>query len=150
MYTVKKLSTIDTKKQINAIWFTGIPASGKTTIANALGNELKKLEQNFYILDGDNLRSTINKGLGFSKEDRFENIRRTAHIAKILLESNVIPIISTISPYADSRAHAKEIIGKENFVEVFVKASLEICVERDPKNLYNNSKEKNKKYYRIA
>ena len=93
-----------------------------------------------YILDGDNIRSTINSDLGFTKEDRIENNRRISHIAKILSESGVLPIVATISPTNDSRTFAKSFYKKDDFILVFVKASLDECLKRDPKGLYSGSK----------
>jgi adenylyl-sulfate kinase len=107
-----------------------------------LGKRFRKLGLNFSILDGDNLRSTINQDLGFSKEDRFENNRRVAYIAKILIDSGSYVIVSTVSPFSESRNFAKEIIGEENFFEVYVKATLATCIKRDPKGLYSNKYKK--------
>ena len=122
------------------IWLTGLPASGKSTISNVLGEQLNKNNIKFYILDGDNLRSTINKNLGFSKEDRIENNRRVAYIAKVLNDAGVNAIVATVSPYKENRDLARDIIGQDNFIEVYVKASIETCISRDPKNLYSSSK----------
>ena len=91
-------------------------------------------------MDGDNLRSTINKNLGFSKEDRIENNRRVAYIAKVLNDAGVNAIVATVSPYKENRDLARDIIGQDNFIEVYVKASIETCISRDPKNLYSSSK----------
>lgn len=124
------------------LWLTGLSGSGKTTLANALASELKNLKINFYILDGDNLRDSINKDLGFTVEDRIENNRRVAHIAKILYDAGIFVIVSTISPNSSSRDFAREIIGKNGFFEAYVKASLETCLDRNPKNLYNNKDKK--------
>ncbi len=136
-----------TNFQPRAIWFTGLSGSGKTTLANKLGEQLKNLDIPFYIIDGDNIRQTLNQDLGFSKEDRLENNRRIAHLAKILIESNIIPIISTISPNKESRQYAKELIGNKNLSLVYLSTPLEICIERDPKKLYSN---KNKKIKNIT
>jgi bifunctional enzyme CysN/CysC len=127
-----------------ALWLTGLPASGKTTIANEVGKKFNSMGVGFYILDGDNLRLNINKDLGFSIPDRIENNRRVAHIAKILLDSGIFPIVSTISPQADSRKFARDLIGEDNFYELYVKTSLETCIKRDPKNLYKNKLKNNK------
>ncbi len=121
-----------------AVWFTGLPGSGKTTLANALGRELKSKNIPFYILDGDNVRKTINQDLGFQNHDRIENNRRIAYIAKMLIESNITPIISTVSPNRDSREFSRELLGNENFLLVYLNTPLEKCIERDPKNLYKN------------
>lgn len=126
-------------KNIPCIWFTGYSASGKTTIAKRVQKQLSKRGLQSYILDGDNLRSTINKDLGFAIEDRNENNRRTAHIAKILAENGIIPIVSTISPTNISREVAKSIF-KDDFILVYLSTPLEVCIERNPKKIYSNSK----------
>jgi len=141
------LLTYTDKVENKAIWFTGLPGSGKTTIANSLGEYFKSIDKRFYILDGDNIRTTISKDLGFSLSDRIESNRRVAHIAKILLESGVTPIISTVSPTEDLRSMAIEIIGKENIKLIYLSTPLEVCIERDPKGLY---KSKNKKIKNIT
>lgn len=128
----------------NCLWFTGLPASGKSSIAEALGRKLEKLNIKYYILDGDNLRSSINKDLGFTKEDRIENNRRIAHISKMMFDSGVLPIVTTISPNKDSREFARSLYSENDFSLIYVKASLETCMERDPKNLYRNSFKKKK------
>ena len=124
--------------QLKCLWFTGLPASGKSTIASELGKKLEKLGVNYYILDGDNLRTTLNKDLGFKKEDRIENNRRIAHIAKMFLECGVLPIVTTISPNNSSRAFARSLFEKEKFSLIFIDTPLEECIRRDPKNLYND------------
>ncbi len=130
-----------------AVWFTGLSGSGKTTLANKLAEQFKNLNIPFYIIDGDNIRQTLNQDLGFSKEDRLENNRRIAHLAKILIESNIIPIVSTISPNKESRQYARELIGNENLSLVYLSTPLEVCIKRDPKQLY---KDKNKKIKNIT
>ncbi len=145
---IKKQKTVRFSKNFKpqAVWFTGLSGSGKTTLANKLGEQLKSLDVPFYIIDGDNIRLTLNQDLGFSKEDRLENNRRVAHLAKILIDSNILPIVSTISPNNESRQYAREIIGKENLSLVYLSTPLKVCIERDPKNLYTN---KNKKIKNI-
>lgn len=122
------------------MWLTGLSGSGKSTLAHALAVELKKRDIPFYNLDGDTLRSTINKNLGFSESDRSENLRRTAHIAKILQQAGVLPIVSTISPSAASREFARSLFEEDIFYEVYIKASLKECIRRDPKKIYSNEK----------
>jgi len=129
---------------VNVLWFTGLPGSGKTTLANHLGAELKNLNIPFFIIDGDNIRKTLNQDLGFSKEDRIESNRRVSHLAKILKDSNILPIVSTISPNKESRVFAKNLIGEDKFKLIYLNTPLEICQKRDPKNLYNNNKKVNK------
>lgn len=124
------------------LWFTGLPSSGKSSIAEQLGKKLDKLNIKYYILDGDNMRSSINKDLGFTKEDRIENNRRIAHMSRILFDSGVMPIVTTISPNNDSRVFARSLYLENEFSLIYIKASLQECMKRDPKNLYNNKLKK--------
>lgn len=118
------------------IWFTGLSGSGKSTIAIALERELQKRSLLCRILDGDNIRSGINNNLGFSEEDRVENIRRIAEIGKLFVDTGIITIAAFISPNNDIREMAANIIGKENFLEIFVSTPIEECERRDVKGLY--------------
>lgn len=118
------------------IWFTGLSGSGKSTIAIALERELQKRGLLCRILDGDNIRSGINNNLGFSEEDRVENIRRIAEIGKLFVNTGIITIAAFISPNNDIREMAANIIGKENFLEIFVSTPIEECERRDVKGLY--------------
>ena len=118
------------------IWFTGLSGSGKSTIAIALERELHKRGFLCRILDGDNIRSGINNNLGFSEADRVENIRRIAEVSKLFLDSGIITIAAFISPNNDIREMAADIIGKEDFLEIFVSTPLEECEKRDVKGLY--------------
>ena len=127
-----------TKHSYKCLWLTGLPSSGKSTIAESLGKKLQKLNVPFYIIDGDNIRSTLNKDLGFTKEDRIENNRRVAHLAKILLDSGVLPIVATVSPNESSRKFARNLFEVDRFALIHISASLETCIKRDPKNLYSN------------
>lgn len=122
------------------IWFTGLSGSGKSTIANLLEKELNKQKIHTYTLDGDNLRSGLNKNLMFSKEDRNENLRRTAEVAKLFVDAGVVVIAAFISPYIKTREDIKGIVGPENYLEVFVNTSLEVCEERDVKGLYKKAR----------
>lgn len=122
------------------IWLTGLSGSGKSTIAEALE---RKLYNNGYfaqVLDGDNIRSGINNNLGFSLEDRQENIRRIAEIAKLYLNSGIITLNSFISPTIEIRNFAKEIIGTDNFIEIYINAPIEVCEQRDVKGLYKKAR----------
>ena len=130
------------KNTYKCIWLTGLPSSGKSTIAEAFGKKLQKLNISYYIIDGDNIRSTLNKDLGFTKEDRIENNRRVAHLAKILFDSGIVPIVATVSPNESSRSFARSLFNKDEFALVHIDASLETCIKRDPKNLYSNKSKK--------
>ena len=121
------------------IWMSGLSGSGKSTIANQLETILNEQGYHTYTLDGDNTRLGLNKGLGFSEEDRIENIRRVAEVCKLMNEAGLIVICSFISPFEKNRTQAKEIIG-ENFIEVFVDADLSTCETRDPKGLYKKAR----------
>lgn len=118
------------------IWFTGLSGSGKSTIAIALERELQKRGLLCRILDGDNIRSGINNNLGFSAEDRIENIRRIAEIGKLFVDTGIITIAAFISPNNDIREMAANIIGKEDFMEICVSTPIEECERRDVKGLY--------------
>ena len=118
------------------IWFTGLSGSGKSTIAVALERELYTKGYLCKLLDGDNIRTGINKNLGFTEEDRKENIRRISEVSKLFIDTGIITIAAFISPTRELRALAKSIIGKENFIEVFISTPLNVCEERDVKGLY--------------
>ena len=122
------------------IWFTGLSGSGKTTLAVALEKAL--FEKGFLcqILDGDNIRSGVNSNLGFSPEDRAENIRRIAEVAKLFLNSGVICICAFVSPTEEIRKLAEDIIGIDDFLEIYVSTPLEICESRDVKGLYSKAR----------
>ena len=118
------------------LWFTGLSGSGKSTVAIALERELHSRGLLCRILDGDNIRSGINNNLGFSAEDRVENIRRIAEVGRLFVDTGIITIAAFISPNNQLREMAAEIIGKDDFVEVFVSTPLEECEKRDVKGLY--------------
>jgi len=124
------------KQNSKVIWFTGLSGSGKSTLAVALERYLYDNGHICYLLDGDNVRSRINNNLGFSEQDRVENIRRVAEVSKLFVDCGVVVLAAFISPTNDIRKLAEEIIGKENFIEVFVSTPLEICEQRDIKGLY--------------
>jgi adenylylsulfate kinase len=138
-----KISKSDREKIKNqkacTIWMSGLSGSGKSTIANLVEVKLNEMGYHSYTLDGDNTRMGLNKGLGFSEEDRIENIRRVSEVSKILNDAGIIVICSFISPFEKNREQAKEIIGK-NFIEVFIDADLSTCEERDPKGLYRKAR----------
>lgn len=118
------------------IWFTGLSGSGKSTVAIALERELHKRGLLCRILDGDNIRCGINNNLGFSPADRVENIRRIAEVGKLFVDTGIITIAAFISPNNDMREMAAKIIGKDNFVEVYISTPIEVCEQRDVKGLY--------------
>ncbi|EHL22747.1 sulfate adenylyltransferase subunit 1 / adenylylsulfate kinase [Acidovorax sp. NO-1] len=122
------------------IWFTGLSGSGKSTIANALEKELHAQGKRTYILDGDNIRQGLNRDLGFTDADRVENIRRVAEVAKLMMDAGLIVMTAFISPFQAEREMARELIGVENFTEVFVDTPLLVCEQRDPKGLYKKAR----------
>ena len=138
------LSRSDKEKLLNqnarVIWLTGLSSSGKTTNARHIEMELNKRGFLTQILDGDNVRTSINNNLGFSEDDRFENIRRIAEVSKLFMNCGIICINSFISPTRKIRHMAMNIIGKENFIEVFVNAPIEVCEGRDIKGLYKKAR----------
>lgn len=130
------------KQKGATIWFTGLSASGKSTIAYTLEHALVESGHLAYVLDGDNIRHGLNKNLGFSPEDRTENIRRIGEVAKLFADAGIITCTSFISPYRADRDLVRKIHdeGKLPFIEVFVKASIDVCEQRDPKGLYKKAK----------
>ncbi len=122
-------------------WFTGLSGSGKSTLAIALERKLFESGYNVVVLDGDNIRTGINNNLGFSPEDRKENIRRIAETAKLFLTNGQICIVSFISPTIEIRQMAKKIIGEKDFVEVFIDTPIEVCETRDVKGLYKKARD---------
>ena len=120
------------------LWFTGLSGSGKSTIANNLDDKLNALGKRTYILDGDNIRFGLNNDLGFSPEDRKENIRRISEVAKLFADSGAIVMTAFISPYKNDRDAARKLIG-DDFNEIFVDTKLEECINRDPKGLYKKA-----------
>lgn len=122
------------------IWMSGLSGSGKSTIANNLEFSLNSMNYHTYILDGDNTRLGLNKNLGFSEEDRIENIRRVAQVCKLMNDAGLIVICSFISPFEKNRTQAREIIGDDKFFEVYVDTDLSVCEERDPKGLYKKAR----------
>jgi adenylylsulfate kinase len=120
------------------LWFTGLSGAGKTTISRIVEEQLRDRGSKVEVLDGDVVRENLSKGLGFSKEDRDTNIRRIAFVADLLSRNGVPVITAAISPYRELRDEARELMG-ERFIEVFVKASVEVCAERDVKGLYEKA-----------
>lgn len=122
------------------VWLTGLSGSGKTTLALGLELKLHELGVLTQVLDGDNIRTGLNSNLGFSQEDRFENIRRIAETAKLFAQCGVVTICCFVSPEREMRDSAREIVGSDDFVEVYVNTSLDICESRDVKGLYSKAR----------
>jgi len=140
----KILSRVDKEKLLNqkgiVLWFTGLSGSGKTTIAQHLEKELYDRGYLTQVLDGDNIRTGLNNNLGFSEDDRTENIRRIAEVAKLFMDCGIITLCSFVSPTREMRQMAKEIIGEKDFIEIYVNAPLEVCEKRDVKGLYKKAR----------
>lgn len=126
------------REGLPVVWLTGLPGSGKTTIAQTLKRRLSLEGCPSEILDGDELRLSVSKDLGFSRMDRDENVHRTAIIAKYCASRGLLPIVALVSPFTEARKAARELVGK-HFVEVFVACPLAVCMSRDPKGLYRNA-----------
>jgi adenylylsulfate kinase len=122
------------------IWFTGLSGAGKSTIANAVDFKLHQRRVHSYLLDGDNVRHGLNRNLGFSETDRVENIRRIGEVGKLLVDAGLIVCSAFISPYRRDRESIRDLLPEGQFIEVFVKASLETCEQRDPKGLYKKAR----------
>jgi adenylylsulfate kinase len=122
------------------LWFTGLSASGKSTVANEVVHRLHEMGKLTYVLDGDNIRHGLNKNLGFSPEDREENIRRISEVGNLFADAGLITTTAFISPYRKDRDFARQLLGDGRFIEIFVKASIETCEKRDPKGLYQKAK----------
>ncbi len=123
-------------QRARCLWLTGLPAAGKSTIANLLERQLATRGHHTYLLDGDNLRHGLNRDLGFARADRAENIRRVAEVARLMVDAGLIVIVAVISPFRSERDFARGLFDPGDFVEIFVDASLESCIRRDPKGLY--------------
>jgi len=138
------VSRQEKEKKLNqkskVIWFTGLSGSGKTTLASALERNLFERGYLTQVLDGDNIRTGINNNLGFSNQDRMENIRRIAEIAKLLINSGVICLCAFVSPSEETRKIVRDIIGEEDFLEIFVSTPIEVCESRDVKGLYQKAR----------
>jgi len=140
-HKIKKSDRIRLNKHKPAIiWFTGLSGSGKSTLASALEYRLHEAGLKTYILDGDNVRNGLNKGLTFSDGDRKENIRRIAEVAKLFVEAGTIVLTAFISPFKQDRGTARDLVETDEFIEVFVDCPLEICEQRDVKGLYQKAR----------
>jgi adenylylsulfate kinase len=122
------------------LWFTGLSGSGKSTIANAVSKKLFELGIQNYVLDGDNIRHGLNKDLGFSPEDRTENIRRIGEVAKLFVDSGQFVLTAFISPFQQDRDNVRNILEQNEFIEIYVRCPLEECEKRDPKGLYKKAR----------
>ena len=141
-----KLVTLEDRERLNnhrsgVVWFTGLPASGKSTIAHFLERELFERGVRAYVLDGDNIRHGLCGDLGFSREDRRENLRRIAEVCRLMVDAGILVLTAFVSPYREDREYVRERIGKDKFLEVYVKCNPEICEKRDPKGLYRKARE---------
>ncbi|WP_339192961.1 adenylyl-sulfate kinase [Aeribacillus sp. FSL W8-0870] len=122
------------------LWFTGLSGSGKSTLANALNQKLFNENISSYVLDGDNVRHGLNKDLGFSEQDRKENIRRIGEVAKLFVDSGQVVLTAFISPYKEDRELVRNLLDHDEFIEIYVKCSLSECEKRDPKGLYKKAR----------
>ena len=123
------------------LWFTGLSGSGKSTVANAVESKLLELNKHTYLLDGDNVRMGLNKGLGFSDEDRVENIRRIGEVSKLFVDAGTIVLTAFISPFQKERDTVRSLVEDAEFIEVFIDTPLEVCESRDPKGLYQKARQ---------
>jgi bifunctional enzyme CysN/CysC len=138
---VNKSARAQVKNQKAAVlWFTGLSGSGKSTIANLVEKALYADGRHTYILDGDNVRHGLNRDLGFTDADRVENIRRVGEAAKLFVDAGLIVLVSFISPFKSERRMARELVGAAEFIEIFVDTPIELCMERDPKGLYEKAR----------
>lgn len=139
-----KISKADREKQHGhrsfLLWFTGLSGSGKSTLANLVEMELHKKGISTFSLDGDNIRQGINKDLSFAPEDRTENIRRIAEVGNLMVNAGIVTLAAFVSPYIKDRQNIKTIVGKENFIEIYINTSLEECERRDVKGLYKKAR----------
>jgi adenylylsulfate kinase len=142
-----KVTQKDRLKRLNQrpciIWFTGLSASGKSTIANAVEQQLFQRGHMTYLLDGDNLRHGLSQDLEFSEEDRIENIRRIGEVSKLFLDAGIIVLSAFISPFRADRQIARHLVNNGDFIEVFVDTPLKVCEQRDPKGLYKKARSGN-------
>lgn len=122
------------------LWYTGLSGAGKSTLANKVEEKLFERGLHTYVLDGDNVRHGLNKGLGFSADDRKENIRRIGEVAKLFVDGGVITSTAFVSPYRADRDMVREMVEQGEFIEIFVSASLDVCESRDPKGLYKKAR----------
>lgn len=128
------------KQRGTVLWFTGLSGSGKSTVASLLEKRLHSMGKLTYLLDGDNVRHGLNSDLGFSEEDRIENIRRISELSRLFVDAGIITITTFISPFINDRERVKKLLG-EDFIEVYIDCPLEICEKRDPKGIYKKARQ---------
>ena len=139
---VSKLQRAKIKEQKPCIlWFTGLSGSGKSTIANAVELKLNEIGKHTYLLDGDNIRMGLNKGLGFSDEERVENIRRIGEVSRLFVDAGLIVLTAFISPFQEERNRVRSLVDDGEFIEIFIDTPLEVCEGRDPKGLYKKARD---------
>ena len=136
----KTLRNESNKHKSFVIWFTGLSGSGKSTVANALEQQLFERKIKTYILDGDNIRTGLNSDLDFTEEGRVENIRRIGEVANLFVEAGLVTLSAFVSPFKEDRERVRATVGADNFIEVFVDCPLEVCEERDVKGLYKKAR----------
>lgn len=141
-YEVDKPARAAAKSQKPCVvWFTGLPSAGKSTIMNLVERRLHRQGAHTYSLDGDNMRGGLSRDLGFTDADRVENIRRAGEVAKLMVEAGLIVLCAFVSPFRAERRLVRELLEKDEFIEVFVDTPLEVCIKRDPKGLYKKARE---------
>ncbi|HBC56570.1 MAG TPA: adenylyl-sulfate kinase [Gammaproteobacteria bacterium] len=140
-HTITRDERAELKKHKSClVWFTGLSGSGKSTLANALEDRLYQMGYHTYVLDGDNVRHGLNGDLGFSDEDRTENIRRIAEVGKLMVDAGILVMTAFISPFKEDRQKARDLLAEGDFIEVYACAELDVCEERDPKGLYKKAR----------
>jgi adenylyl-sulfate kinase len=137
---LKKERSIQKKQQPCILWFTGLSGAGKSTIAGAVEQKLFEMGHHTYLLDGDNVRHGLNKDLGFSDEDRIENIRRIGETSKLFVDSGLIVLTAFISPFRSDRQLVRDLVNQYEFIEVHISTPIEVCEDRDPKGLYKKAR----------
>ena len=141
LYNVsKKDRSIQKKQQPCILWFTGLSGAGKSTIAGAVEQKLFKLGHHTYLLDGDNVRHGLNKDLAFSDDEREENIRRIGEVSKLFVDAGLLVLTAFISPFRSDRRTVRELVGSNEFIEVYINTPIETCEKRDPKGLYEKAR----------
>ena len=140
MLVKKRDRSLIKKHRSCIIWLTGLSGAGKSTVADLLEQKLNKQNKHTFLLDGDNLRHTLNQDLGFSDYDRNENIRRIGHVGKLMVDAGLIVIASFISPFEKQRKLTRELFEKDEYIEVFLNTPIEVCEQRDPKGLYKKAR----------